>query len=190
MVCLIVYEEAPSYSILIKCNFFISLFGCLGRRPVRHISSPRPCHAVCRIPNIREQKPATCTTQTACILVESAENAWRWMQQSTGLVIKTEALLTPNFTSPIYTIQHWTNYPSCKACREDEAIGHIVNACFIVSRKHVQDKVLYNVATAIHRSICHASWHQHGSKHLGSETTLSCKKYEGQGLLKQRYSDR
>jgi len=68
--------------------------------------------------------------------VTSMENAYRWMRQSTGLKMETEALITAAQDQELDTkchkanILHTTNDPKCRMCKEkNETVAHIVSAC-------------------------------------------------------------
>jgi len=64
------------------------------------------------------------------------ENAYKWMQESTGLKIETETLITAAQDHALNTKCHKVKYstmindPKCRMCKEkDETVAHIVSAC-------------------------------------------------------------
>jgi len=92
--------------------------------------------------------------------IASMENDYRWMRESTGLKIETEALIIAAQDQALDTkchkakILHTTNYPKCRTCKEkDETVAHIVSACSKIAGSLYTTRH-NNVATAIHHIIC------------------------------------
>ena len=68
--------------------------------------------------------------------ITSMENACRWMRETTGLKIETEALITAAQDQALdnkclkVKILHTKNYPKCRLCKEkDDTIAHRLSAC-------------------------------------------------------------
>ena len=102
----------------------------------------------------------TWTVQTASSLPEitSMENACRWMRESTGLKIETEALITAAQDQALDTnchkvkILHSTNNLKRRMCKEkEEAVAHIVSACSKIAGSLYKTRH-NNVAAAFHHS--------------------------------------
>jgi len=92
--------------------------------------------------------------------ITSLEIAYRWKQESTGLKIVTEALITtaqdqaPDTKCHKAKILHTTNNPKCSMCKDkDEAVAHIVSACPNIAGSLYKTRH-NNVVAATHHSIC------------------------------------
>ena len=90
--------------------------------------------------------------------ITSMENAYKWMRESTGLKIETEALITAAQDQALdikchkAKILHTTNDPKCRMCKEkDETVAHIVSACSEIAGSLY--KTRHNNVAAIHHSI-------------------------------------